>query len=82
MLWIEIAFKCSIDQSVNEFSRSLNLLHTFKQVKCFMLLGKLDMVVAGAGTGGTLTGLARKLKERIPNVTVSQAFAIHSNNVI
>lgn len=26
------------------------------------------MVVAGAGTGGTLTGVARKLKERCPNV--------------
>uniref|UniRef100_A0A8C9ZW68 Cystathionine beta-synthase n=1 Tax=Sander lucioperca TaxID=283035 RepID=A0A8C9ZW68_SANLU len=30
--------------------------------------GKLDMLVAGAGTGGTLTGVARKLKERCPNV--------------
>ena len=29
------------------------------------------MIVAGAGTGGTLTGLARKMKEKIPNVTVS-----------
>uniref|UniRef100_A0A7N8XRM3 Cystathionine beta-synthase n=1 Tax=Mastacembelus armatus TaxID=205130 RepID=A0A7N8XRM3_9TELE len=32
--------------------------------------GKLDMLVAGAGTGGTLTGLARKLKERCPNVKI------------
>ncbi|XP_017265681.1 cystathionine beta-synthase b [Kryptolebias marmoratus] len=32
--------------------------------------GKLDMVVAGAGTGGTLTGVARKLKEKCPNVKV------------
>ncbi|XP_065055705.1 cystathionine beta-synthase-like protein [Rhopilema esculentum] len=32
--------------------------------------GKLDMIVAGAGTGGTLTGLARKLKEKVPNITV------------
>ncbi|KAJ0070400.1 hypothetical protein NL108_007756, partial [Boleophthalmus pectinirostris] len=30
--------------------------------------GHIDMVVAGAGTGGTLTGVARKLKERCPNV--------------
>ena len=28
------------------------------------------MIVAGAGTGGTLTGLARKLKEKVPNITV------------
>ncbi|XP_035531815.1 cystathionine beta-synthase b [Morone saxatilis] len=32
--------------------------------------GKLDMLVAGAGTGGTLTGVARKLKERCPNVRI------------
>lgn len=37
----------------------------------FLFLGKLDMLVAGAGTGGTLTGVARKLKERCPNVKVS-----------
>ncbi len=28
------------------------------------------MVVIGTGTGGTLTGVARKLKEKIPNIKV------------
>lgn len=28
--------------------------------------GKLDAVVAGAGTGGTISGIARKIKERLP----------------
>jgi len=32
--------------------------------------GKLDVLVASAGTGGTISGLARKLKERIPDLTV------------
>ncbi|XP_041857928.1 cystathionine beta-synthase b [Melanotaenia boesemani] len=32
--------------------------------------GKLDMLVAGAGTGGTLTGVARKLKEKCPNIKI------------
>uniref|UniRef100_A0A4W4HM67 Cystathionine beta-synthase n=1 Tax=Electrophorus electricus TaxID=8005 RepID=A0A4W4HM67_ELEEL len=32
--------------------------------------GKIDMVVAGAGTGGTITGIARKLKEKCPNIKI------------
>uniref|UniRef100_A0A6B2L2M6 Cystathionine beta-synthase n=1 Tax=Arcella intermedia TaxID=1963864 RepID=A0A6B2L2M6_9EUKA len=32
--------------------------------------GKLDMIVVGAGTGGTITGIARKLKEKLPNIIV------------
>lgn len=31
---------------------------------------QIDMLVAGAGTGGTLTGLARRLKEHNPNVII------------
>lgn len=30
----------------------------------------LDMVVVGAGTGGTITGIAKRLKEEIPNITI------------
>ena len=32
--------------------------------------GKLDIVVLTAGTGGTITGVAKKLKEKLPNVRV------------
>ena len=32
--------------------------------------GKLDYVVLAAGTGGTLTGIGRKLKEKNPNIKV------------
>ncbi|XP_070534882.1 cystathionine beta-synthase-like [Ptychodera flava] len=32
--------------------------------------GKVDMVVAGAGTGGTITGLGRKIKEKCPNCKI------------
>ena len=32
--------------------------------------GRVDCVVVAAGTGGTITGIARKLKERLPHVRV------------
>jgi len=32
--------------------------------------GKIDMVVISAGTGGTLTGIAKKIKEVLPNCKV------------
>lgn len=32
--------------------------------------GKLDMVVVGAGTGGTVAGIGRKMKEKLPSVQV------------
>lgn len=32
--------------------------------------GKLDYMIMSAGTGGTLTGVAKKLKERIPGVQI------------
>ncbi len=31
---------------------------------------ELDMLVAGAGTGGAITGIAKRLKEEIPNITI------------
>ena len=32
--------------------------------------GKVDMLVIGAGTGGTITGIGKKVKERCPNCQV------------
>lgn len=32
--------------------------------------GKLDYVFMGTGTGGTLTGIARALKDKNPNIKI------------
>ncbi|RHZ03635.1 hypothetical protein DYB37_006676, partial [Aphanomyces astaci] len=32
--------------------------------------GRIDMIVMSAGTGGTISGIARKLKEKLPNIIV------------
>ncbi len=32
--------------------------------------GKIDMMVISAGTGGTISGCARKLKEKLPNIKI------------
>ncbi|RCN28299.1 pyridoxal-phosphate dependent protein [Ancylostoma caninum] len=32
--------------------------------------GKVDYVVVGAGTGGTVTGIAKKIKDKVPNCVV------------
>ena len=37
---------------------------------CVNILGKIDMLVSGAGTGGTIAGLARKIKEKVPSCKV------------
>ena len=36
----------------------------------YQLDNKVDMVVLGAGTGGTVTGVGRRIKEECPNCVV------------
>ncbi|CCW69697.1 unnamed protein product [Phytomonas sp. Hart1] len=40
--------------------------------------GKVDMVVSAAGTGGTVSGISRRLKELLPNITIVGADPVGS----
>jgi cystathionine beta-synthase len=58
---------------LDQYSNSSNPLAHYDQTAEEILYqcdGKVDYVVMCAGTGGTMTGLSRKLKERIPDVKV------------
>jgi cystathionine beta-synthase len=58
-----------LDQYSNPHNPLVHYLGTGQEIwdQCE---GKLDYVVAGMGTGGTLTGMSRKLKELDPNIKI------------
>uniref|UniRef100_A0A2A4JLE0 cystathionine beta-synthase n=1 Tax=Heliothis virescens TaxID=7102 RepID=A0A2A4JLE0_HELVI len=58
--------------SCDQYSNEMNPLTHYEQTAEEILdaLGTVDMFVMGSGTGGTVTGVARKLKERCPNCIV------------
>jgi len=58
-----------LDQYSNKGNPDAHYLFTAEEIlkQCD---GKVDMVVIGAGTGGTITGVAKKLKEKLPKVIV------------
>lgn len=65
----EILEQCGGTLTANWLVGNFRYLNQLLTV-CSLLLGKVDMLVAGAGTGGTITGVARKLKERCPDIKV------------
>lgn len=54
---------------VLSFYPNLEIIDICKANICNITL-QLDMVVISAGTGGTITGIARKLKEKLPSCIV------------
>ena len=43
---------------------------------------KIDMIIGGVGTGGTMTGIARKFKEKVPNCKVSSLNCFYFSLII
>ncbi|XP_043557379.1 cystathionine beta-synthase a isoform X1 [Chiloscyllium plagiosum] len=65
----EIPNSLILDQYRNPGNPLVHYDHTAEEIlrQCE---GKVDMFVAGAGTGGTITGIARKLKEKCPGCKI------------
>ncbi|KAL7027284.1 hypothetical protein ACKWTF_005392 [Chironomus riparius] len=58
---------------LNQYTNSGNPLAHYDGTGSEMLYqldNKIDMVILGVGTGGTLTGVARKIKEECPNCKI------------
>ncbi|KAK3835474.1 MAG: cystathionine beta-synthase [Linnemannia gamsii] len=65
----EIPDSVILDQYANPYNPVTHYDHTAEEIyrSCN---GQIDMFVAGAGTGGTITGIARKLKALCPNIII------------
>lgn len=58
-----------LDQYTNKANPEVHYRETGEEIwqQCD---GKVDYLVAGAGTGGTITGISQKLREKNPQVTI------------
>jgi cystathionine beta-synthase len=65
----EISNSHILDQYLNRSNPEAHYLHTAEEILAD-LDGRIDMLVLGTGTGGTLSGIARRLKEASPGVTI------------
>ena len=57
-----------LDQYSNEANPDAHYQYTANEI--IEEFENLDMVVAGVGTGGTITGLAKRLKEKFPHIKI------------
>lgn len=58
-----------LDQYANEDNPNIHYQTTAQEI-LDDLDGKVDMVVAGVGTGGTITGIAKRMKEMNPDIKI------------
>ncbi len=65
----EIENSIILDQFSNPSNPSIHEITTAEEI-LRDTEGKIDYFVAGVGTGGTLTGVGRVLKKRVPNIKI------------
>ncbi len=65
----EIENSIILDQFSNHSNPSIHEITTAEEI-LRDTEGKIDYFVAGVGTGGTLTGVGRVLKKRVPNIKI------------
>lgn len=58
-----------LDQYANPSNPNAHYTYTAQEI-LKDLAGKVDMVVVGAGTGGTVTGIAKRIKEQCPDCEI------------
>jgi cystathionine beta-synthase len=58
-----------LDQYMNPYNPIAHYDHTAEEI-ISQLNGRVDLLVATAGTGGTICGIARKIKEKCPKCIV------------
>jgi len=68
-LQTEIPNSHILDQYANPSNPLAHYDHTAEEL-LEQTGGQIDVLIISAGTGGTLTGIGRKLKERLPNLTI------------
>ena len=64
----EIPISHILDQYSNPANPDAHYYYTANEI--IEEFDSLDMVVAGVGTGGTITGIAKRLKEEFPNIKI------------
>lgn len=57
-----------LDQYANPANPEVHFKYTAQEI--LDDLGDLDMLVAGVGTGGTITGIAKRLKKALPKIKI------------
>ena len=65
----EIPNSFILDQYANEHNPDIHYSETATEI-LEDLNGEIDMLIAGVGTGGTITGIAKKLKEENNNIKI------------